>query len=157
MLTLTLMTVSHKQPQWVNDAFNEYAKRLPARELKLQFKEVKPENREGKTIAHAMTLEATRLTALLQKGALIISLDERGKDLSSVELASQLKAWQEQYNHVIFVVGGADGLTDDFKSLSHSLIRLSSLTLPHGMVRVLLAEQIYRAHSINQNHPYHRA
>lgn len=157
MLTLTLMTVSHKQPPWVSDAFNEYAKRLPIRNLKLEFKEVKPEPREGKTVAHAMGLEASRLRDFLPKNALIISLDEKGKDLTSVGLASQLQTWQEQYNHVVFVVGGADGLTDEFKNESHGLIRLSSLTLPHGMVRVLLAEQIYRAYSINQNHPYHRA
>lgn len=157
MLTLTVITVSHKQPAWVNDAFNEYAKRLPAREIKFEYKEIKPEERAGTTIAHAMTLEAAKISAILPKGARIIALDERGADLTSVGLAAQLQNWQEQCSHVVLVVGGADGLTSEFKAACHGLIRLSSLTLPHGMVRVLLAEQIYRAYSINHNHPYHRA
>ncbi len=157
MLTITLITVSHKQPAWVNEAFAEYSKRLPAREIKFEFKEIKPEERAGKSIAHAMALEATRITAALPKGAHIIALDERGLDLTSVGLAAQLLNWQNRHSHVVLVVGGADGLTADFKGSCHALMRLSSLTLPHGMVRVLLAEQIYRAYSINNNHPYHRA
>jgi 23S rRNA (pseudouridine1915-N3)-methyltransferase len=157
MLTLTLFSVSHKQPSWVNDAFQEYAKRLPARELKFEFKEIKPEPREGKTIAHAMALEAARINAALPKSAHIIALDERGVDLTSVGLAKQLHIWQTQHSHVALIIGGADGLTTEFKAQCDGLIRLSSLTLPHGMVRVLLAEQVYRAHAININHPYHRA
>ena len=156
MLTLTLMTVSHKQPAWVNEAYNEYAKRLPSRELKLEFKEIKPEAREGKTVEHAMAQEAVRIHAAMPRGSFIIALDERGQDLTSVGLAKQLQHWQNEHNHVVLVVGGADGLDPQFKSTCHGLMRLSSLTLPHGMVRVLLAEQIYRAHSINNNHPYHR-
>jgi 23S rRNA (pseudouridine1915-N3)-methyltransferase len=157
MLTLTLITVSHKQPAWVNDAFAEYAKRLPNRELKLECKEIKPEERSGKSVAHAMALEAVRIMAALPKGAHLIALDERGTDLTSVGLAAQLKTWQERHTHVALIVGGADGLTAELKAACHGLIRLSSLTLPHGMVRVLLAEQVYRAYSINNHHPYHRA
>lgn len=157
MLTLTLITVSHKQPTWVNDAYAEYAKRLPSRELKLEFKEIKPEAREGKTIEHAMAQESARIQAILPRGAHVVALDERGVDLTSVGLAKQLAFWQNEYSHVVFVVGGADGLDPEFKKSCHALMRLSSLTMPHGMVRVLLAEQIYRAHSININHPYHRA
>ena len=160
MLTITLISVSHKQPKWVTEAFDEYAKRLPARELKLECKELKPEAREGKTIAHAMSLEADKIQAVLSnlpRGALVLALDERGKDLTSVGLAEQLGQWQLNHNHVALIVGGADGLSAEFKKQCSGLIRLSSLTLPHGMVRVLLAEQIYRAYSININHPYHRA
>ncbi|MGL4766867.1 MAG: 23S rRNA (pseudouridine(1915)-N(3))-methyltransferase RlmH [Formosimonas sp.] len=157
MLQLTLITVSHKQPAWVVDAFNEYVKRLPAREIKFECKEIKPEERAGTSIANAMALEAARISAALPKGAHVIALDERGVDLTSVGLAQRLKHWQEELSHVVLVVGGADGLTAEFKASCHGLIRLSSLTLPHGMVRVLLAEQIYRAYSINHNHPYHRA
>ena len=156
MLTLTLMTVSHKQPTWVNEAYNEYAKRLPSRQLKLEFKEIKPEVREGKTVEHAMLQEAARIQAAIPRGAFIVALDEKGQDLTSVGLAKQLQRWQNEHSHVVLVVGGADGLDPQFKTSCHGLMRLSSLTLPHGMVRVLLAEQIYRAHSINNNHPYHR-
>lgn len=157
MLTLTLISVSHKQPAWVNEAYNEYAKRLPARELKLDFKEIKPEMREGKTVEHAMAQEAARIVAAIPKGAHVIALDERGQDLTSVGLAKQLLHWQNEFSQVVLVVGGADGLDPAFKASCHGLMRLSSLTMPHGMVRVLLSEQIYRAYSINNNHPYHRA
>lgn len=157
MLTLTLVSVSHKQPAWVGAAFDEYAKRLPVRELKLECKEIKPEAREGRTVAVAMSLEAEKISAVVPKNAYVIALDERGQDLTSVGLAEKLLFWQNEYTQVVFVVGGADGLAPEFKHKCHALIRLSSLTLPHGMVRVLFAEQIYRAYSINTNHPYHRA
>lgn len=156
-LTLTIISVSHKQPKWVIEAYNEYAKRLPAREIKLECKEIKPEPREGRTIEHAMTLEAAKIQAAIPKGAYIIALDERGEDVSSLKLAAHLTRWQNEHNQVVLIIGGADGLTPELKSTAHALMRLSSLTMPHGMVRVLLAEQIYRAYSINNNHPYHRA
>ena len=160
MLTITLISVSHKQPKWVVEAFEEYAKRLPARELAFQFKELKPEPRASDSdsaIAQAMRAEAAKIQTAIQtipKGALILALDERGEAVTSVQLAAKLQFWQNEYSHV---VGGADGLDAAFKAQCHGLLRLSNLTLPHGMVRVLLAEQLYRAHSININHPYHRA
>ncbi|TDR31702.1 23S rRNA (pseudouridine1915-N3)-methyltransferase [Hydromonas duriensis] len=156
MLNITLISVSHKQPAWVNDAYSEYAKRLPSRELKLEFKEIKPEPREGKTVEHAMAQEAVRINAVIPRGAHVIALDERGQDLTSVGLAKQLLHWQHEFSNLALIVGGADGLDPSFKASCHGLVRLSSLTMPHGMVRVLLAEQIYRAVSINNNHPYHR-
>lgn len=162
MLTITLISVSHKQPTWVVEAFDEYAKRLPARELALQCKELKPEPRASDSesaIAQAMRAEAVKIQAAIQmipKGALILALDERGEAVSSVQLAGKLQFWQNEYNHVVLVVGGADGLDAGFKAQCHGLLRLSNLTLPHGMVRVVLAEQLYRAHTININHPYHR-
>ena len=157
MLTITLISVSHKQPSWVTQAFDEYAKRLPAREIKLECKELKPEAREGKTVAQAMSIEATKIQAAIPKGALVLALDERGQDLSSVALAQKLQHLQAEYSQVVFIIGGADGLEPAFKAQCDGLIRLSSLTLPHGMVRVLFAEQLYRAYTININHPYHRA
>lgn len=157
MLTITLISVSHKQPAWVAAAFDEYAKRLPVRELKLECKEIKPEGREGRSVASAMSLEAEKISAAIPKNAWVIALDERGQDLTSVGLAEKLLHWQNEHAHVVCVVGGADGLAPEFKQRCQGLIRLSSLTLPHGMVRVLFSEQIYRAYSINSNHPYHRA
>ena len=157
MLTITLVSVSHKQPAWVTQAFDEYAKRLPAREIKLECKELKPEAREGKSIAQAMSLEAAKIQAAIPKGALVLALDERGQDLTSMALAQKLQHWQAEHSQVVFIIGGADGLEPAFKAQCDGLIRLSSLTLPHGMVRVLLAEQLYRAYTININHPYHRA
>ena len=157
MLTITLVSVSHKQPAWVTQAFDEYAKRLPAREIKLECKELKPEAREGKSIAQAMSLEAAKIQAAIPKGALVLALDERGQDLTSRALAQKLQHWQAEHSQVVFIIGGADGLEPAFKAQCDGLIRLSSLTLPHGMVRVLFAEQLYRAYTININHPYHRA
>ncbi len=157
MLTITLISVSHKQPAWVTQAFDEYAKRLPAREIKLECKELKPEAREGKSVAQAMSLEAAKIQAAIPKGALVLALDERGQDLTSMALAQKLQHWQTEHSQVVFIIGGADGLEPAFKAQCDGLIRLSSLTLPHGMVRVLFAEQLYRAYTININHPYHRA
>ena len=101
-------------------------------------------------------VERAKIEAALPKGALIVALDERGKDLSSVQLAGLLTQWKQGGRDVALVIGGADGLDAGFKQGADLLIRISSLTLPHGMVRVLLAEQLYRAWSITQNHPYHR-
>jgi 23S rRNA (pseudouridine1915-N3)-methyltransferase len=103
-----------------------------------------------------MALEKAKIEAVIPKNARVIALDERGKDWTSVALSQQLTHWQQDGRDVVFVIGGADGLDAEFKSKADTLVRISSLTLPHGMVRVLLAEQLYRAWSITQNHPYHR-
>jgi 23S rRNA (pseudouridine1915-N3)-methyltransferase len=155
-MQLIIAAVGHKMPGWIETGFGEYAKRMPP-ECRIQLKEIKPVERSGsKTAETAMLLERGRIEAALPKGARIIALDERGKDLTSVQLAQQLTQWQQDGRDVAFIIGGADGLDPEFKSRADALIRISSLTLPHGMVRVLLAEQLYRAWSITQNHPYHR-
>ena len=97
-----------------------------------------------------------RAEAVLPKGVRIIALDERGRDLTSVGLSQQLETWQRDGRDTAFLIGGADGLDPELKARAEGLIRISSMTLPHGMVRVMLAEQLYRAWSITQNHPYHR-
>jgi 23S rRNA (pseudouridine1915-N3)-methyltransferase len=93
---------------------------------------------------------------VLPKGVRIIALDERGKDLTSVGLSQSLQQWQQDGRDTAFLIGGADGLDPELKARAEGMIRISSMTLPHGMVRVMLAEQLYRAWSITQNHPYHR-
>lgn len=103
-----------------------------------------------------MAAEAQRIDAALPRGCRLVCLDERGQDLTTMRLAQSLTGWQQDGRDVAFVIGGADGLDPALKARADTLIRLSSLTLPHGMVRVLLAEQLYRAWSINANHPYHR-
>jgi 23S rRNA (pseudouridine1915-N3)-methyltransferase len=126
-------------------------------ECRILLKEIKPVERSGsKTAETAMALERVKIEAALPKGARIVALDEHGKDLSSVKLSECLTQWQQDGRDVALVIGGADGLDPGFKAGADMLIRLSTLTLPHGMVRVLLAEQLYRAWSITQNHPYHR-
>ena len=155
-MQVIIAAVGHKMPTWINIGFDEYAKRMPP-ECRLQLKEIKPVERSGsKTAETAMAIERERIEAALPKGARIIALDERGRDLSSMQLSQQLVNWQQDGRDVAIVIGGADGLDAGFKTQADMLLRLSSLTLPHGMVRVLLAEQLYRAWTITQNHPYHR-
>ncbi len=155
-MQLVIAAVGHKMPAWIESGFAEYAKRMPA-DCRIVLKEIKPVERSGsKTAETAMALERSKIEAAVPKGARIIALDEHGKDLTSVQMSQLLKQWQQDGGDVTFVIGGADGLDADFKKNADMLIRISSLTLPHGMVRVMLAEQLYRAWSITQNHPYHR-
>jgi 23S rRNA (pseudouridine1915-N3)-methyltransferase len=126
-------------------------------ECKLVLKEIKPIDRaSNKNVEAVMAQERTRIEAVLPKGGRMIALDERGQDLTTMQMSQLLTQWQQQGGDVTFVIGGADGLDVDLKKNADMLIRISSLTLPHGLVRVLLAEQLYRAWSITQNHPYHR-
>lgn len=127
-------------------------------ELRLHLKEIKPVERSaGKTAATAMRLESERIEAVLSKGTRRIVLDEHGRDLTTLQLSVLLMQWQRESRDVTFIIGGADGLDPLCKAQADMQIRLSSMTLPHGVVRVVLAEQLYRAWSIMQNHPYHRA
>ena len=155
-MQLIIAAVGHKMPAWIETGFAEYAKRMPP-EIRIHLKEIKPVERSGsKTAETAMALERAKIEAVIPKGARIIALDERGRDLTSVQLSQHLVQWQQDGRDVALIIGGADGLDAEFKSQADMLIRISSLTLPHGMVRVMLAEQLYRAWSITQNHPYHR-
>jgi 23S rRNA (pseudouridine1915-N3)-methyltransferase len=155
-MQLIIAAVGHKMPAWIESGFGEYAKRMPP-ECRIQLKEIKPVERSGsKTAETVMALERAKIEAAVPKGARVVALDERGKDISTVQLSQLLTQWQQDGRDVTFVIGGADGLDAGFKANADMLIRISSLTLPHGMVRVLLAEQLYRAWSITQNHPYHR-
>ena len=155
-MQLIIAAVGHKMPAWIETGFQEYAKRMPP-ECKLVLKEIKPIDRASNKNAEAvMAQERNRIEAVLPKGGRMIALDERGQDLTTMQMSQLLTQWQQQGGDVTFVIGGADGLDVDLKKNADMLIRISSLTLPHGMVRVLLAEQLYRAWSITQNHPYHR-
>lgn len=143
-------------PAWIESGFAEYAKRMPA-DCKIVLKEIKPVERSGsRTAQTVMAMERSKIEAAIPKNARIIALDEHGKDISTIQLSTLLTEWQQEGGDTCFVIGGADGLDAEFKARANLKIRLSSLTLPHGMVRVLLAEQLYRAWSITQHHPYHR-
>ncbi len=156
-MQLIVAAVGHKMPAWIETGFQEYAKRMPA-ECRLLLKEIKPvERSSGRSAETVMAQERTRIEAVLPKGGHVIALDEHGLDLTTMQLSQHLTRWQQAGGDVTFVIGGADGLDAEFKKQADLLIRISSLTLPHGMVRVLLAEQLYRAWSITRNHPYHRA
>ncbi|MDK4697358.1 23S rRNA (pseudouridine(1915)-N(3))-methyltransferase RlmH [Kingella negevensis] len=155
-MNITVLAVGTKMPKWVDEAVTEYAKRF-GRDVNYTLKEVKPEKRgAGVNATQGMLAEEKRILDALPENALIVALDERGKAPTSMELAEHMRQWQQNGEHVCFIIGGADGMTDTIKQKARLMMRLSSLTLPHGMVRVLLTEQLYRAVSILHNHPYHR-
>ncbi|MDO4249637.1 MAG: 23S rRNA (pseudouridine(1915)-N(3))-methyltransferase RlmH [Neisseria sp.] len=155
-MNITVLAVGTKMPRWVDEAVAEYAKRF-GRDVHYVLKEIKPEKRgAGVNAAQGMLAEEKRIVAEIPEQSYLVVLDERGKAPTSVELAAYLKQWQQNGEHVCFVIGGADGMTEALKQKARMMMRLSSLTLPHGMVRVLLTEQLYRAVSILHNHPYHR-
>ncbi|NDC08229.1 MAG: 23S rRNA (pseudouridine(1915)-N(3))-methyltransferase RlmH [Oxalobacteraceae bacterium] len=155
-MQLIVAAVGHKMPAWIEAGFQEYAKRMPP-ECRLLLKEIKPiERSSGKNAETVMAQERTRIEAVLPKGGRVIALDEHGAQMTTVQLSQQLSIWQQQGGDVSFVIGGADGLDAEFKKNADGLLRLSNMTLPHGLVRVILAEQLYRAWSILRNHPYHR-
>ena len=157
-MRLTIVAVGQKVPDWAQTAYDDYAKRFPP-ELKVELKAVKTEPRASKTLESLLAAERSRIEGAISKGAKsvrIVALDERGTAVTTVALAERLKAWQLSGDDVAIVIGGPDGLDGDFKKAAHERLRLSDLTLPHAMVRVLLIEQLYRAWSITINHPYHR-
>jgi 23S rRNA (pseudouridine1915-N3)-methyltransferase len=155
-MKLIIVSVGHKMPDWITAGFNEYIKRMP-REARITLLEIKPEPRTtGKTTMQIMEAEAQRILAALPQNCLRIALDERGIQPSTRQLAAQMQDWMRAGRDVAFIIGGADGLHESVKQAAQQLLALSALTLPHAVVRVLLAEQLYRAHSLMHNHPYHR-
>ena len=154
-MRLTIVAVGLKVPDWAQTAYNDYAKRFPP-EIKVELKAVKTEPRASKTLDTLLLVEKSRIEAAIPRGTHIVALDERGASVTTVALAERLKAWQLLGSDVAIVIGGPDGLDAGFKKAAQERLRLSDLTLPHAMVRVLLIEQLYRAWSITINHPYHR-
>ena len=154
-MKLLIVAVGQRVPDWAQTAWDDYAKRFPP-ELRVELKAVKTEPRGSRTVEQLMAAERKRIEEAIPKGTRIVALDERGTPLSTLALAAKLKDWQLGGDDVALVIGGPDGLEPAFRQAAHERIRLSDLTLPHAMVRVLLVEQLYRAWSINANHPYHR-
>ena len=143
-------------PAWVQEGFHEYARRMPP-EARVELVELKPEERgAGRSVEKARAAEGGRLLAAIPEGASLIALDERGKAVTTQGLSTMLSGWMRDGSHPAFAIGGADGLDAAVKERADKLVSLSALTLPHGLVRVLLAEQLYRAWTILAGHPYHR-
>ncbi len=148
-------------PAWVNQVSSEYSQRLPP-DIKLEWLEVKAERRSEKKISieeaeRYMGKEAERIREALPKDAHLVALDEQGLSVDSIQLSEQLQRWRENAKPVVILIGGPDGLHAPLKKACTQKISLSNLTLPHPLVRIVLAEQLYRAWSILANHPYHRA
>ena len=149
-----LVCVSHKQPDWVETGFSEYQKRLP-KELSLNLIELKPLS-QNLPSDQMKIKESQRILAAVPKSVELWVLDEGGALWSTETLAQELQQAQQRGVDVAWVIGGADGLSVEIKQKATRLISLSRLTLPHGLVKVMLAEQVYRAHTILISHPYHR-
>jgi 23S rRNA (pseudouridine1915-N3)-methyltransferase len=154
-MKLRIVSVGHKMPDWVETACSEYMKRMP-RELAIEIVEIKPEKRAaGNNTENIQSIESKRIFDAVGKDYLIVC-DEHGATIHTLALAERLKIWMANGRDVALVIGGADGLHDSVKRAADWTWSLSQLTLPHAFVRVLLCEQLYRAYSVTQNHPYHR-
>jgi 23S rRNA (pseudouridine1915-N3)-methyltransferase len=157
-MKLLVVAVGQRQPAWADAAWGDYAKRFPP-EMKLELKALKAEPRSGRTAAQCMDAEAVRIDAAIAaagKGIRRVVLDEHGSRVSTVQLAERLRGWRDDGRDVALLIGGPDGLAPSLKTRADESLRLSDLTLPHAYVRVMLAEALYRAWSLNSGHPYHR-
>lgn len=154
-MKLVVVAVGQRLPAWAQTAWDDYAKRFPP-ELRLELKAVKTQARASQALPALLAAERARIESAISPGSRIVVLDERGSAITTVALAARLRQWQLDATDVALVIGGPDGLEPAFKQAAHERLRLSDLTLPHAMARVLLVEQLYRAWSINANHPYHR-
>jgi 23S rRNA (pseudouridine1915-N3)-methyltransferase len=151
-----ILAVGQKMPDWVNEAVENYRKRMPPN-APLTLTEIRAEKRTGgKTVEQIKALERDRILSGLPAQSILWVLDEHGEQLTTLALTEKLRTAEQNAHSLCFIIGGADGLHDDIKMKAGQLIALSKLTLPHGLARVLLTEQLYRAMSILQHHPYHR-
>ncbi len=155
-MRLHLIAVGNRMPAWVEQGYGEYAKRLPA-DCALVLHEIAPGKRtKGADLERARREEGEKMLAVLPKGAWVVALEVGGRDWSTEQLAEHINTWRREGHDVALLVGGPEGLADAARARADEQWSLSSLTLPHPLVRIVLAEQIYRAWSLTQGHPYHR-
>jgi 23S rRNA (pseudouridine1915-N3)-methyltransferase len=152
---VALVAVGQRMPAWVTEGFSEYTKRLRPR-LPLELVEIPAAKRGSGDVARAMAEEGRKLLAALRPQDHVVALDERGKSRTSLELSRWLAARQQAGNDLAFLVGGADGYAPEVLERANERWSLSPLTLPHALVRVVFAEQLYRAVTLLDGHPYHR-
>jgi len=156
-MRLKIIAFGQRLPDWMAAGVDDYLRRLP-REYRAEVIELKPEARDrGKTVAQMLAAEAARVEEVCAGGAFLkVALDERGQPWETRQLAQKLAQWRDEARDVAFILGSADGLDAALKASAEARWSLSALTLPHGLARVVLAEQLYRAISLNAGHPYHR-
>ncbi len=156
-MRLVVIAVGERLPDWADAAFSDYARRMP-RGQRIELVAVRSEpRRETRTVAQTVAAEAARIQAAIPSGALRIALDEHGKDLDTEALSAALGRWTASGRDCAFLIGGPDGLAPELIESAAFVLRLSSLTLPHALARVILAEALYRAVSLLHHHPYHRS
>lgn len=155
-MRIRILAVGQKMPAWVTQGYEEYAKRING-DCQLELVEIAAQKRGKNTnVQQLKDKEGKAIREAIKSGERIVALDVLGKAVSTPQLAHNLKDWQMDGRHVAIIIGGPDGIADDVLNIADQKLSLSNLTLPHPMVRVLLAEQLYRAWSINHGHPYHR-
>ena len=153
---IRLLAVGDRQPSWVDTAFSDYAGRLP-RQWQFRLDEINTaQRRKSASAGVAAAAEGDKILGRLKPDEFVVLLDENGRQFSSRELAGKLDNWQVVGQDIVFIVGGPDGVSADVKNRANLTWSLSKLTLPHGLARVLFAEQLYRAWSLTTGHPYHR-
>jgi 23S rRNA (pseudouridine1915-N3)-methyltransferase len=155
-MQLHLISVGNRMPGWVQQGYDDYAKRLP-RECELVLKEIAPDKRgKNSDLARIIKGESERMASAIPQGAHVVTLDMAGKAWTTLELAQAMKRWLESGQNIALLIGGPEGLTESTKKIARESWSLSKLTFPHPLVRILVAEQLYRAWSLLNHHPYHR-
>ena len=155
-MNITLLAIGKNMPPWVTQGVAEYTQRMPS-QYRVQWSEI-PMEKRGKNadLGKIIAIEEEKITRALPKNSIIIALDRMGKTFDTPTLAKHLQTWHDNQQDIAWVIGGPEGLSSDFLKKTSLTWSLSALTLPHPLVRVLIAEQLYRAYSIIVNHPYHR-
>ena len=155
-MKLKILAVGQKMPNWVAIGYQEYAKRMP-RECSLEIVEIPPGKRTKQSnLIKTVELEGKKILSVIKGSDYVVALEVKGKEWSTEGLAKKLSAWQGVNSSIVFIIGGPDGLSEDCLKRSNEKWCLSQLTFPHPLVRVVLAEQLYRGWSLMNNHPYHR-
>ncbi len=155
-MKIAIVAIGQRQPRWADEAIADLLKRFPP-DFSVSIRELKAEARPDRMAERVRAAETARLRAAVPAGCVTIALDERGGDMTSERFAERLGRWRDDGDSPAFVIGGPDGLTEEFRRSAQLVLRLSSLTLPHALARVVLVEQLYRAWAILVGHPYHRA
>ena len=154
-MKIWVIALGNRLPAWAESASEDFLKRFPS-DWRVHVKALKSPAREGQPPERLMQLEAQKIEEALPKDAWVVVLDERGATLTTSELSKRFERWKDMGKDIVFVIGGPDGIDEALKAKAHDTIRLSSMTWPHAMVRVMLLEQLYRVFSLQTGHPYHR-
>mgnify|MGYP000620838612 CR=1 FL=1 len=156
MPKFTIINIANKMPAWVVEASHDYLKRINNNTYSCNIIELKQNTLSNKSVLENLEIEAKKILNLIKKTHFVIVLDEKGKNLSSLQFAKKLDDIFLEYSEIIFIIGSAHGLANEIKSRANLILQLSSLTYPHTLARVVIIEQIYRAITILDNHPYHK-
>ena len=155
-MKITIINVANKMTPWVVQACDEYLKRINFGKYSCKLVEIKATKNPNRPSVEILQDEAKKIKNQIQSESYVIALDEKGIQLSSVKFADKLQQIALHNPHITFIIGGADGIDEELKKTANLILQLSSFTYPHGLVRVIILEQIYRAITILDNHPYHR-